>query len=345
MKKTIKKVLAGSICVSALGYLIWGYQPSVNIVNENAMNNQVQKEVSAANPSGIPFQNMNDMQTFIDSLSEKMKIQHGHEIESVLVQLSMADFREFVLEQFPIKGESVFQQIIRTAFPNYADSIFALLDNMRQYNDWHVDMLLTLNDMDSLTRNGTLWGKRRDLFGELAQEIWQQELDGEENKQKNIQETLALLHKADELSMTDRLNILTESINQQYGDEHSNFLISKGMVADIYFHLDSVQSDLGSMTETEREAALAESRRQLGFNDERIKELAKQDQANESRWKNGNEYMSARDQLVNLYRGSELNLKLSELREKHFKHEAPTIEKEEQSDFYRYNRPRLYGSN
>jgi hypothetical protein len=249
------------------------------------------------------------------------------------------------LEEFPVKGESVFQQIMRTAFPNYANGIFALLDNMRQYNEWHVDMLLTLNNMNPLTRKGTLWEKRTDLFGDLAQEIWQQELEGEENKQKNIQETLALLHQANELSMTDRLNILTESINQQYGDEHSDFLISKGMDADIYFHLDSVQTDLEKMSEPEREDSLAESRRQLGFTSERIKELAQQDKDNETRWKNGYEYMLARDQVVNLYSGSELKEKLIDLRDKYFKHEAATIEKEEQADFYRYNRPRLYGSN
>ena len=345
MKKTISKVLAGSICIIAIGYLFFEYQPSAIIINANTVSSSTQTETHTQESSGVPFQKMDDIQVFIDTLSDQMKQQHGHEISSVLVQLSMADFRLFALEQFPVKGESVFQQIIRNAFPNYADSIFTLLANMRQYNEWHMDMLLTLNDMNSLTRKGTLWEKRTELFGDLAQEIWQHELDGEENKQKNIQETLALLHQASELSMTDRLNILTDSINEQYGDEHSNFLISKGMVADIYFNLDSVQTDLEKMNDTERENALAESRRQLGFTPERIEELAQQDKDNETRWKNGYEYMSARDQVVSLYSGSELDVKLNDLRIKHFKHEAETIDKEEQSDFYRYKRPRLYGSN
>jgi hypothetical protein len=345
MKKIISKVLAGSIFISAMGYLIFGYQPSSNIINANTVLSSTETETHTQESSGIPFQKIDEIQVFIDTFSDRMKQQHSHEISSVLVQLSMADFRLFVLEQFPVKGESVFQQIMRAAFPNYADSIFALLESMRQYNEWHIDMLLTLNDMNPLTRKGTLWAKRTGLFGDRAQEIWQQELDGEENKQKNIQETLALLHQANELSMTDRLNILTDSINQQYGDEHSNLLISKGMVADIYFHLDSVQTDLEKMNETERINALAESRRQLGFTPERIKELAQQDQDNEIRWKNGYEYMSARDQVVSLYNGSEQDAKLTDLREKYFKHEAATIEKEEKTDFYRYKRPRLYGSN
>ena len=216
---------------------------------------------------------------------------------------------------------------------------------MRKYNDWHVDMLLTLSEMSPLLRNGTLWGKRRDIFGEISEEIWQQERDSEEVKQKNVQETLALLHQANDISMTARLSILTDSINQQYGDEYSNLLMSKGMVADVYFHLDSVQHDLKSMSEDDRMIALAASRRQLGFTDESILKMEKQDIEKEKRWKNGYEYMSARDKINNLYSGLELEKHLSDLRSKYFEHEAPTIEKEEHSGFYRYNRPRLYGSN
>ena len=55
--------------------------------------------------------------------------------------------------------------------------------------------------------------------------------------------------------------------------------------------------------------------------------------------------MSARDQLVSVYSGEELELRLTELQDQYFKHEAPTIKKEEASDFFRYKRPRLYGSN
>ena len=344
MKKIIIKVLAGSLCISASAYFLIGYQAEVKVVDHSGDQKQVTSPTSSK-ASGIPFQNMDDIQVFIDSLSKQMAKQHGHEIEEVKIQLTMADFREFVLEQFPVEGESAFQQIMRNAFPMYADQIFALLENMRLYNDWHVDMLLTLNEMNAITRNGTLWGKRRELFGELAEEIWQQELDEKEAKQKNVQETLALLQVANDIPMRDRLYMLTDSISQEYGDEHANMLISKGMVADIYFHLDSVQNDLKNMNESDRANALAESRRQLGFTEENIQEMAKQDAEKESRWKNGYEYMSARDQLVNLYEGQELAEKLEALRVTHFKHEAPTIAKEEQEAFFRYNRPRLYGSN
>ena len=95
----------------------------------------------------------------------------------------------------------------------------------------------------------------------------------------------------------------------------------------------------------DRQNAINESRKQLGFTDDDIKLLAQEDKIKEQRWQNGYQYMSARDQLSQAYEGDDLESKLLELREKYFNNEAPTIKAEEDSGFYRYNRPRLYGSN
>ena len=342
MNKIIK-IFIGVICVGVSAYALW--EAPISVVENNTPLAKSSVINNSKMTEALELNGMSDAQNFIATLTQRMKQQHSHDIALVLVQLSMADFQKFVLEEFPVEGQEIFQTIMRDAFPEFAEAIFTLLENMHQYNDWHVDMLLTLNDMDSLTRNGTLWEKRRALFGDLADEIWQQELDENEAKQKSVQETLAVLQVATDISMLDRLYILKDSIQQQYGDEHSNMLISKGMVADIYFHLDSVQADLKKMSEQDRASALAESRRQLGFSDENIQEMAERDEEKESRWKNGYEYMTARDQLTNLYEGADLSEKLMELRVTFFEHEAPTIEKEEQAEFFRYKRPRLYGSN
>lgn len=342
MKKIMIKTTLVIMCVSVSAFLMFS-DPA-----KEGKSSDFPRVVDTGTEKAAPLnidEITNDSQRFINALSDQMRQKHAHEISQVLVQLSMADFRLFVLEEFPNDGDAVFQTVMRNAFPDYAEDIFLLLENMNLYNEWHVDILLTLNDMDSITRNGTLWGKRRELFGDLAEDIWQQELDESEAKQKSVQETISALQIAHDISLQDRLYILKDSIYQQYGDEHSNMLISKGMVADIYFHLDSVQADLKEMSEDDRASALAQSRRQLGFSDENIQDMAEQDAQKEIRWKNGYEYMSAREQLTSLYKGAELDEKLMALRVTFFEHEALTIQKEEQSDFFRYKRPRLYGSN
>ena len=346
MKKIIIPIIFGSALIATGIYGVFIFTPSVTVVTGESASVTHDSDIKDPSQSNLVINTeLSDQETFIQALSKQMKEQHAHEIQSVLVQLTMGDFKLFVMESFPDTGESVFSKIMNNAFPEYAQSIFNLLNSMNIYKDWHVDMLLALNDMDTLTRNGTLWNKRHELFGELAEEIWQKEIDSQQAKEKAIQETLMALHQADNMTMTDRLYTLTNSIQEQYGDEHSNFLISKGMVADIYFHLDSVQNDLKNMSNEDRALALSDSRKQLGFSDEAIAEMAEKDKSNESRWSNGYNYMAARDQYLKTYTGELLSEKLSELRTQYFKHEAATIEKEEAESFYRYERPRLYGSN
>jgi hypothetical protein len=113
----------------------------------------------------------------------------------------------------------------------------------------------------------------------------------------------------------------------------------------MYFRLESVQQDLENMPPLDRQQALAKSRRQLGYTESSISELAKQDEAKELRWKNGYEYMAHRDQLATSYEGADLQQRLRGLRTEYFNHEAATIEAEEKSGFMRYERPRVYGSN
>jgi hypothetical protein len=349
MNTIIKKIFTGLAFLSITAYGVFVYGPDVNVVSRNNIDNQlvsdhrqpliILESVTINNSDASP------VDSFITDFSAKMKEKHGHDIHSVVVQLTMADFRLFVLEQFPKNGDAIFQRIMNNAFPDYAQQIFDVLSKMAVYSNWHVDMLLTLNDMNPLARKGTLWGKRRELFSDLADEIWQSELDDAEQKATSIQETLAALNVAKDMPMSDRLYMLSNSIQEQYGDDHSSLLISKGMVTDMFFHLDSVQDDLKNMTELDRNDALAASRRQLGFSEASIVEMSKKDQENEVRWKNGSDYMSERDQLTKINNGNLLTEKLAELRIKYFKHEAPTIEIEEQAEFFRYKRPRLYGSN
>jgi len=55
--------------------------------------------------------------------------------------------------------------------------------------------------------------------------------------------------------------------------------------------------------------------------------------------------MEKRETLSSNLKGDALSKAMDELRMEFFKHEAPTIAKEEQQGFYRFNRPRLYGQN
>ena len=287
----------------------------------------------------------NDQENFIKSISKRLQQEHSHEIHLIPVQISMQDFRNFIREEHPSDSQIIFTRIMHLAFPKYADDILSLITSLDLYDQWYLDNLLNLNDMDPLSKKGRIWQKRREIFGDLADQIWQQEINNEEEKRQVVQQTISRLDNANDIPMNERLYILQNTLNEQYPHEQTSFTMNKGLISNVYFQLESVQNDLKNMSLEQRELALAQSRRQLGFSQEDIDKLAEEDKQKEQRWQNGYQYMSAKEQIEQTYSGDVLNKKLKTLREKHFKHEANTISAEEESGFYRYNRPRLYGSN
>ena len=330
--------------VGLIGFIASNYQPAKVLLSEPSpkLTNQLSQEI--AKPMIFNSQ-YNTEEAFINQMVKALIARHQHEIHLITVQVSLQDFRNLVLEEFPKNGHSIFNTIIQKSFPEYATHILALIEKLDQYNTWYTDNLLDLNDLDPLTKDGTIWQKRHDIFGDLAEEIWHKELQNEELKRQTAQQTIATLNQATNISMQERLYILKNTLDELYSQEQTNFTMNKGLISNVYFQLESVQQDLAQLSPMDRQNAINESRKQLGFTDDDIKLLAQEDKIKEQRWQNGYQYMSARDQLSQAYEGDELERQLRELREKYFKNEAPTIKAEEDSGFYRYNRPRLYGSN
>jgi len=343
-----KSLISALALLSTPFVLVYFYAPSSHVIRiENRPDTTHTASSNKTDSTAIFPLNQaaqGEMQ-FINNMVEQLRQKHGHEIQSIAVQATMQDFRNFVLEQYPENGESIFSQIMHMAFPDYAQAIIELVANLDKYTLWYSENLVMLNDLEPLSRNGKIWKKRHEIFGELAEQIWQKELNSIEEKRQTVQQTIDALDSANDISMSERLYILQNTLNEQYAEESDTYLLNKGMIADVYFRLDSVQTDLKNMSQQERAQALADSRKQLGFTQKDIEMLAKEDAEKEQRWVKGYEYMSARDQLTQTYSGNELNTKLDELRKEYFGKQASTITAEEDSGFFRYERPRLYGSN
>ncbi|MEH6343476.1 MAG: hypothetical protein V7785_00190 [Bermanella sp.] len=286
-----------------------------------------------------------ELSEFITDMVNQLKTKHIHEIQQVNIQASLQDLRNLILERYPKEGAEVFEYIITQAFTEHAEEILALITKLDIYQAWHMENLIGLNEMNVLERDGALWEKRYKVFSNLADELWEKETDQKEYKQQVVQQTLKSLNSAKDMALNERLYILQNTIEEQYADTPQSLLINKGLMANMYFRLDSVQKDLSQMSDLQRQQTLADSRRQLGYSEENITKLTKQDKKREKRWKNGYEYMQERDQLAIHYQGDDLQHKLRDLRTEFFSHEAATIEAEEKSGFMRYERPRVYGSN
>lgn len=289
----------------------------------------------------------NELDALVQELAEKFKNELGAQIHLIAVQVSLKTLRDDLRATFEEQGDKLFEKIIGLAFPEFVESILQSIALMDQYDAWLQSMLLNLNDMNAFEQQGVLWAKRRELFGDAANQIWQAEITAEQERQLTMRRTMEMLDKAYNMQMQERLYLLKSNFEESYADKLQNMVVDpKGVLSQVFFGLDAVQQDLAKLPNEERQAQINDIRKSMGFSDEQIANLAEADQEREQRWQNGYAYMSERRSLETQFTGAELQQALDTLREKFFGHEAYTIKKEEEElQFYRYLRPRVYGRN
>jgi hypothetical protein len=137
------------------------------------------------------------------------------------------------------------------------------------------------------------------------------------------------------------------TLNDTYkGTPEEFFLDQKEILSKAFFSIDSVQDELKQMSPEQRQQEINNVRRNMGFDSHEIEEMAEIDAKREQRWNTGLEYMQERNDIVENFIGPQQKEQLKALREKYFQDEANTIEREEENDnFFRFERPHIYGRN
>jgi hypothetical protein len=311
--------------------------PSVNLVMPNAP-----KPYQAAQ-SGT----MSEIDVMVEELSERMKKQFADNIHLVAIQVGLKSLRDDLNRAYPEQGNALFVRIVSKAFPQWVSAILKAIALMDDYDAWLQGMLVSLNDMNSLEQQGTLWEKRRELFGDAATQIWQEEISAEQERQMTMRSTMEILDASYDTQMQERLYLLQSTFEESYADKIQNMVIDpKGVLAQVFFGFDAVQKDLSALPAEKRQVQINDIRKAMGFSEEQIESQSESDQKREVRWQNGYAYMAARKAAESDYVGDELVKELDKVREKFFAHEASTIKKEEEDlAFFRYMRPRIFGRN
>ncbi|MDX1451786.1 MAG: hypothetical protein R3183_04445 [Oleiphilaceae bacterium] len=288
-----------------------------------------------------------EQEQLVSQLVHRLQSEFAARIHDVAFQVSLKDMRDGLLVEFPQTGFALFEQIIRQAFPELADTILANIALMDRYDDWLLDNVVALNDMDLLSQQGALWEKRRELFGADADRIWREELNAKAERQAAVQRSVQLLNTSYDTDMYERAFLLKSAFEEGLaGTPQEAVLDSKGVMAQVFFGFDAVQKELEAMPPEARQEEINTIRRHLGFDEQSIAELAAEDAIKNKRWENGKAYMAAREQLMAQYNGQAPEKALDELRTKFFGNEAFTIKREEEDlGFFRYTRPRVYGRN
>lgn len=284
-------------------------------------------------------------QRYINEQAIALLEAYGETIQSKRTQAMLLDKLSDVLALYPDNGWVIFASIVQSAFPDYAEDILLTVKRMAEYEYWLTENQLALSELSVLERNGALWSKRRSMFGDDADIIWADEQEAQAQQQQKVQQAMQALDQSKINSLDETLFQLQSALDETYGVGVQAAAINQGVVAQAYFGFESVQSKLRTMSPEARQQKINDMRRQMGFSDAQVDNLAKHDARREKRWNNGNAYMEERNQLAENLKGAELDQAVEDLREKYFEAEAETIRKEEESDFFRYERPRLYGRN
>ena len=148
------------------------------------------------------------------------------------------------------------------------------------------------------------------------------------------------------LSLDARLARDQEAVEAARGGvPRSAVFENPSMLTEAFLRMDGVQRELAAQSPAARSEELARIRRELGFDEEQIARMQALDDWREARWQNGLLYMQERARIAATFEGDALEQELAHLRTRHFADEAPTIEREEEGGFFRFERPRVYGRN
>lgn len=342
-KKIITATLLVVIAVVTASTLLFVFYPQGKGFESTPVLSGISKIWTSVTPAPTPLPTDDP---FSDKIVDQLQRFYGQTIADKSVQAGILAIRDFVLGLHTENGKTYFYGILKRAFPEYADEIMETLNKLDRYNLWLVENRDRLVKMTAGNRLAALWEKRKELFGKDAEKIWSGELLASEARQAKIQDTLAELSQARDMSIDRKLDVYKRALREAYDGTPESFILNQGpMLSKVFFSIDSVQEDLNNMSPEQRQQEINRLRAQMGFTERQVESMAKRDADNAGRWDVGLKYMEKRETVVQQYEGQEREDRLKALRNEYFGDEANTIALEEKDDFYRFKRPHVWGRN
>ncbi|MBP1710700.1 MAG: hypothetical protein H6Q49_902 [Deltaproteobacteria bacterium] len=341
-----KKIIitGAALVIFALAAAIFVFYPKENDPAGSSIQSgpSMVRDSAVSSPSGaIP-----DNDPFSDRIVSELKKYYGSTIGKKSTQAEIISIRDFVMGLRPEKGKDYFYNILKRAFPQYADEIMKTMEKLDLYNRWLSDNRDQLMKMTASERLAAMWKKRKELFGEDAEKIWSGELLATEERKAKMQDTLAELNKSRDMSLGAKLGEYKRVLKETYSGTAEEFILNQGgLLSKVFFSLDSVQEELNNLSPAQRQQEINRLRAEMGMTERQVESMARRDADNASRWDTGLQYMEKREAVLKQYEGQEQENKLNDLRKEHFGDEANTIALEEKDGFYRFKRPHIWGRN
>lgn len=303
---------------------------------------QTPNQLSSSTPEGWikPLHNPQ-----VSQIAQDLKRRYGASIGSVVTQARLLSELDRLQSLQPVGGRALFEEAVSLAFASRAPQIFALIDLLIEYENWVDENSAMLNRLDAAARLAKLWEKRYELFGDDADLLWADSALGGDAKQVQIQAEMDRLSQIKDQSAGSIADQLLKKVDEVYGSSAAAALLTPNDLGQAAFALDSVQANLAELDAQSRAREIDQLRRQAGYSEAAIAQLAARDHLNQQKWDTGYQYQAAKQQLAEQYTGARYEQQLSILQFETFGSLAKAIAAEERSGFYRFDRPRQYGVN
>lgn len=113
----------------------------------------------------------------LEALRERMQARYGAHLDHPKVQIQLLEeLMRYLAELDPDHWRENLDALIQDWFPELADELRQRARALLAYQDFMDQERYTLRGMGPEERRDFIWAKRRELFGEDADRIWQSEL-------------------------------------------------------------------------------------------------------------------------------------------------------------------------
>lgn len=246
---------------------------------------------------------------------------------------------EYLMRNYPDDWQQRVRALLAQAFPDLADQLFAQYQNMEAYNEW---LKANRDELAKLPR-----GEKRDalndarfrFFGPDAAEIFEESL-----RHERIYDAMDAIAQSTDTNVNQKLKTYLDAINETYGEKAPQFVEKRQTeLMNNFLTLGTVQDELRAMNPEVRAQQMDSIRSAMGMDDEALGRWRELDDQRNRAWQAADGYMEERDQITNSSQGDEQARRLAELRSRRFGEEAEIIAEEEETGFFRFGHPRVYG--
>ncbi|MDK9557521.1 hypothetical protein QQF73_07790 [Marinobacter sp. M216] len=343
MKPTKVQGLALTSLVLGIAAFAW-YATSAGTPTPDASPAKPESQpVIADAPEPAPEMPVDADNTELEQVHDQLLATYGSHLDQPKSQIRMLE--EMIRYLSTIDPEHWHENLLallQTWFPDRHGALRERLTALLAYQSFMEQERYALRAMAPGERRDFIWAKRRELFGEDAELIWQAELQNQA-----LSQSLQSIESVEGTPL-NKARAYTDAIEQTYGEQANRVLENRRQeLTDRFLSLPSVQSSLHQQPVSERYATLRGIRSELGMDEEALDRWGNLDRTRDERWSKGDRYQAKREAILDKYdQGPERQEALDQLTEDVFgKDMAEVIRSEEAAGYYRFKEERVFGQN